>query len=218
MLGRFEAAAVPSLLVALLTCSYTDGAQRYTLVDRRRGPSPTSPSSPTTLSALPSEILPRPYSVHLLLLFPEAVGAMKTDRLHDAAMALQHVLGQANIQFGIFGGYAVAVLGGVRESKDVDCIASITKEAAVALLNGNNGFTVIPQTRQDCVAFFWDEPGKNTGVKVNPVLVEMFCERFPGMLHRPGRLCMSHDMPIPVSIPSTVILTPSSSIQEHNIQ
>lgn len=110
---------------------------------------------------------------------------MKTDRLHDAALALQHVLGQANINFGIFGGYAVSVLGAVRESKDIDCLAAVTKEAAVALLHGKNGFTVIPQTRQDYVAFFWDEPGKSTGVKVNPVLVEIFCERFPGKPHCP---------------------------------
>lgn len=97
-------------------------------------------------------------------------------------MALQQVLGQANINFGVFGGYAISVLGGVRESKDIDCLASVSKNDVMALLNGRNGFTVIPQSRQDYVAFFWQVPGKSSGVKVNPVLVEIFCERFPGML------------------------------------
>ncbi|KAK2613104.1 hypothetical protein N8I77_000033 [Diaporthe amygdali] len=103
---------------------------------------------------------------------------MITDHLHDAAIALKQVLGQAGVKFGVFGGYAVSVLGGVRESKDIDCLASVTKDQAVALLDGKNGFRVIPQSRQDYVAFFWQDPGKKPGN--NPVLVEIFCESFPG--------------------------------------
>lgn len=103
---------------------------------------------------------------------------MLQDRLNDAAIALQQVLGPASIKFAIFGGYAVTALGGVRESKDIDCVAQVTKEEAVSLLDKKNGFTVIPQTRQDYVAFFWSAPGDSRN---NGVLVEIFPEQFPGM-------------------------------------
>ncbi|POS73990.1 hypothetical protein DHEL01_v207613 [Diaporthe helianthi] len=103
---------------------------------------------------------------------------MISDHLHDAALALKKVLSKANVKFGVFGGYAVSVMGGVRESKDVDCLASVTKDQVVSLLDGKNGFTVIPQSRQDYVAFFWQNPAMKPGK--NPVLVEIFCEIFPG--------------------------------------
>ena len=51
--------------------------------------------------------------------------AMLQDRLNDAAIALSRVLSDARIKFGIFGGYAIAVLGGQRESKDIDCVAAL---------------------------------------------------------------------------------------------
>lgn len=106
---------------------------------------------------------------------------MPTDRLHDAALALHQILGRANIKYGVFGGYAVSVLGGVRESKDVDCLASVTKNDIIKLLDGTNGFTAIPQTREDYVGFFWSEPGKGSAIQPNSVLVEIFCDSFPGM-------------------------------------
>jgi hypothetical protein len=70
-------------------------------------------------------------------------------RLNDAAIALHQVFQQANIKHGIFGCYAIASLGGPRESKDVDCIAAVSKEQIVQVLNGRNGFVFINQTRQD---------------------------------------------------------------------
>ncbi|KAJ5951081.1 uncharacterized protein N7479_009494 [Penicillium vulpinum] len=101
---------------------------------------------------------------------------MLQDRLNDAAINLHRVLTQNNVHFGIFGGYAIGVLGGARESKDIDCLASISKPQVVALLNGKDGFTVIPQTRQDYVAFLWSDKPDHS----NPVLVEIFCEQFSG--------------------------------------
>ncbi|KAG6011312.1 hypothetical protein E4U43_008399 [Claviceps pusilla] len=98
-------------------------------------------------------------------------------RLNDAAIALHRVLSREQIAFGIFGGYAVATFGGPRESKDVDCIASVSRDQVIQLLNGKDGFQLIPQTRQDYVAFFWSDPTER-GNKV--VLVEIFCEKFPG--------------------------------------
>ncbi|GIK03805.1 hypothetical protein Aspvir_007879 [Aspergillus viridinutans] len=99
---------------------------------------------------------------------------MLQDRLNDAAIALHRVLNAANIRFGIFGGYAIAALGGARESKDIDCIASVSNEHIVTLLDGKDGFAAIPQSRQDYVAFLWsDKPDRR-----NAVLVEIFCEQF----------------------------------------
>ncbi|KAK2762724.1 hypothetical protein FQN54_000898 [Arachnomyces sp. PD_36] len=101
---------------------------------------------------------------------------MHQARLNDAAIALYRVLSSNSIKFGIFGGYAVATLGGPRESKDVDCIASVNKEQILNLLNGKSGFVAVPQSRQDYVAFLWsDKPNRERSV-----LVEIFCEGFPG--------------------------------------
>src|SRR4029077_5058450 len=109
-------------------------------------------------------------------LFVADIGTMIQERLNDAAIALHRILSQANIRFGIFGGYAIGVLGGVRESKDIDCIASISKQQIITLLDGKEGFVAVPQSRQDYVAFLWsDTPNRS-----NAVLVEIFCEQFAG--------------------------------------
>lgn len=102
---------------------------------------------------------------------------MLQERLNDAAISLHRILRANHVSFGIFGGYAISAIGGSRESKDVDCLAAISKEQAIKLLDGHGGFTVIPQTRQDYVAFFWSDRED----KGNAVLVEIFCEKFPGM-------------------------------------
>ncbi|KAI1108469.1 ser/Thr protein phosphatase [Nemania sp. NC0429] len=97
-------------------------------------------------------------------------------RLNDAAIALHRILSREGINFGIFGGYAIGAVGGVRESKDVDCLASITKAQVIQLLDNQEGFRVIPQSREDYVAFFWSDQSDSR----NAVLVEIFCEQFPG--------------------------------------
>ncbi|EPE06100.1 ser thr protein phosphatase superfamily [Ophiostoma piceae UAMH 11346] len=99
-----------------------------------------------------------------------------SERLNDAAIALHRVLNRSGVTFGIFGGYAVSAIGGVRESKDIDCLAAVTKGQIIQLLDGHEGFQVIPQSRQDYVAFFWS----NQQDRKNAVLVEIFCEQFPG--------------------------------------
>ncbi|PYH94602.1 hypothetical protein BO71DRAFT_449968 [Aspergillus ellipticus CBS 707.79] len=101
---------------------------------------------------------------------------MIQDRLNDAAIALYRALNQANIHFGIFGGYAIGVLGGARESKDIDCLASISKQQVIDILDGKEGFAAIHQSRQDYVAFLWSEKSDRS----NAVLVEIFCEQFAG--------------------------------------
>jgi hypothetical protein len=102
---------------------------------------------------------------------------MRQARLNDAAIALARVLSRAGIRFGIFGGYAITVLGGPRESKDIDCMAAtVTKQQVLAVLDGIDGFVAVNQSRQDYVAFLWcDSPGRE-----NAVLVEIFPEQFPG--------------------------------------
>ena len=52
-------------------------------------------------------------------------------RLNDAAIALYEVLSGANVEHGIFGGYAVSTLGGHRASKDVDGVASVRLHSCI---------------------------------------------------------------------------------------
>jgi hypothetical protein len=99
-------------------------------------------------------------------------------RLNDAAIALYRVFYAADVKHGIFGGYAIGVLGGPRESKDIDCIASISKQDAIDILDGKEGFHYVDQTRDDYVAFLWSDSPK----KERPVLVEIFVEKFPGKI------------------------------------
>lgn len=101
---------------------------------------------------------------------------MVHSRLNDAAIALYQVLHQAGIKHGIFGGYAIATLGGPRESKDVDCIAAVSKSQIINVLDGRNGFQFVNQGREDYVAFLWDDKPDRR----HAVLVEVFVERFPG--------------------------------------
>jgi hypothetical protein len=65
---------------------------------------------------------------------------MNQERLNDAAIALYGVLSTANVKHGIFGGYAIGTSGGPRESKDINCIASVNKQQIISLLNGKDGF------------------------------------------------------------------------------
>lgn len=102
---------------------------------------------------------------------------MRHDRLSDAAIALHRARAAENVKHGIFGGYAVSVLGGPRESKDIDCIAALNKEQVVAILSRQGQFKPIPQNRVDYVAFFWsDDPKSNR----DHVLIEIFTEKYPG--------------------------------------
>ena len=104
---------------------------------------------------------------------------MREDRLSDAAIALHQAFTAENVKYGIFGGYAVSILGGPRESKDVDCIAALSKEQVVSILSRQPQFRLIPQTRTDYVAFFWNDDTKSVS---DHVLVEVFTEKFPGKL------------------------------------
>ncbi len=101
---------------------------------------------------------------------------MIQSRLNDAAIALDRVLAAANVKYGIFGGYAISSLGGPRESKDVDCVASASKQQIVALLDGKYGFKYIDQTRTDYVAFSWSDKPKDP----RAILVEIFVDQFQG--------------------------------------
>jgi hypothetical protein len=95
-------------------------------------------------------------------------------RMNDAAIALSRVLIPAGVKFGIFGGYAIATYGGPRESKDIDCLAASDKQKLLELLDGKEGFSAVPQSRDDYVAFLWsDKPNRSRGI-----LVEIFPEQF----------------------------------------
>jgi len=97
-------------------------------------------------------------------------------RLNDAAITLSRILHEAGTKHGVFGGFAIGSLGGPRETKDIDCIASVSKQQVIQLLNGKQGFHFIDQARDDYVAFLWsDKPDRQ-----NAVLVEIFVEQFQG--------------------------------------
>lgn len=94
--------------------------------------------------------------------------------MNDAAIALSRVLTTAGIRFGIFGGYAIATYGGPRQSKDIDCLAAGNKQQLLDLLDGEEGFAAVNQSRDDYVAFVWsDKPDCSGGI-----LVEIFPEQF----------------------------------------
>ena len=78
---------------------------------------------------------------------------MNQARLNDAAIALFRAFHVANVKHGIFSSYAIGVLGGPRESKEIDCIALVSKQDAINILNRKEGFHFVDQTRDDYVAF-----------------------------------------------------------------
>lgn len=94
---------------------------------------------------------------------------MRDGRLNDAAIAVNKALLEARVTFGIFGGFAVGVHGGPRESKDIDCVVNCQKEWLVTFLSSKKDFLYTNNTRPDYAAFFWgnDKPG-------NGVLIEFF--------------------------------------------
>ncbi|RAL15451.1 uncharacterized protein BO97DRAFT_440855 [Aspergillus homomorphus CBS 101889] len=111
---------------------------------------------------------------------------MRQERLNDAAIALCGALDTAGIKGGCIGGYAIGLLGSGRQTNDIDCFVSSSKAMIVALLDGYNGFTNIPRGREDYAAFMWC----NTTDQSEPVLVKVFCERFPRF-----RYTMDHTFP-----------------------
>ena len=97
---------------------------------------------------------------------------MIQSRLNDAAIALHRILAVASIKYGVFGGYAISSLGGPRDSKDIDCPASASKEEMINLSGGKDGFKYIDQLRPDYVAFLWSEKSKDS----RAVVVEIFVD------------------------------------------
>lgn len=101
---------------------------------------------------------------------------MQQGCLNDAAIALHQVLSEYHIKYGIFGDFAITLLGGPCKSNDVGCLVSASKHQMIGLLHNNAGFQVLSGSRQDYVAFLWSDKAYHDRV----VLVGMFCETFPG--------------------------------------
>ncbi|KAL7266359.1 hypothetical protein RUND412_011097 [Rhizina undulata] len=82
---------------------------------------------------------------------------MQQSILNDAALALSRILTFHRVQHGFFGGFAILAKGARhRESKDLDVLVSATKEEIVSILSSKRGWLEIPQSREDYVAFFWN--------------------------------------------------------------
>lgn len=85
--------------------------------------------------------------------------------LGDAAIAIREALDELGVLFGIFGGYAIAAMGGPRESKDIDCAVNCEKEWLVEQLQSRSDFKYMGNSRKDLAAFLYGTRG---------VLVEFF--------------------------------------------
>lgn len=90
------------------------------------------------------------------------------DRLSLAAVSISTILSKNGTKHGIFGGWAVNILGGLRVTKDIDCLAAIGKDELLELMAKQENWTKIPNMRDDYTAFFWDDHLKR------PILVEIF--------------------------------------------
>ena len=101
---------------------------------------------------------------------------MRATRLNDATIASQQILKKQKIVLGTFGGYAIGLLGGPRESKEVDSPIFASKEQGVKALDGKHGFKVVPQSREDYVAFLWSDHVDYS----DAVLLEFFVTDFDG--------------------------------------
>ncbi|KAF2121497.1 hypothetical protein BDV96DRAFT_594691 [Lophiotrema nucula] len=105
------------------------------------------------------------------------------DRLADAAIALNRVLTEAGIRYGLVGGYPISLLGSARTCKNVNCLAQTSKDEIIVALNGRDGFTrtLTNNERQDYASFLWsDRIGWTQDWGRDAVLVEVFCEQFTG--------------------------------------
>ncbi|KAI0378524.1 hypothetical protein F5Y04DRAFT_283752 [Hypomontagnella monticulosa] len=104
---------------------------------------------------------------------------MLRERLHDTAIELHHILSQKNLRFGIFGGYAIAVMQGVRDTSDIDCLVSASKDDVIEVLDGKGSFILLPSPRQDYALFHW----RDLPTGRYPVQVKMFFTHFPEAIH-----------------------------------
>ena len=75
--------------------------------------------------------------------------------LGDAAIALARALDELRIPGGIFGGVGVGVLGGPRESKDIDCLVHCRKDWLVTKLSQKADFKSMGNKRPDIATFLW---------------------------------------------------------------
>ena len=78
-------------------------------------------------------------------------------QLSDAAIALHRILTNANIDFGIFGGYAINTIGGNRTSKDIDCAIGCGKPKIIEILANFPQFTNMNNSRDDVAMFMLGE-------------------------------------------------------------
>lgn len=114
--------------------------------------------------------------------------------LCDAAIACSMILTAHNVPHAFFGGFAIieACRGNgpaYRESKDIDCLVSGHKDDVVQMFEGREGWMVIPQGREDYVAFFWKNP-----VGGEMVLVELFVGTLPFSLYRIKAEAIANDI------------------------
>lgn len=122
-----------------------------------------------------------------------------------AAVSISAILTSRSIPHALIGGLALLLHSSTpyRSTKDVDIIVSTTKSALIALLSYDpSTWILIPQARDDYVAFFYRPPGTT-----DLVLVELFTDA-PGkkqVLPRTVKKLTRHSpLPIPLLHPAAL--------------
>lgn len=102
--------------------------------------------------------------------------------LADASIALSHVLTKRKVKFGLFGEYAVTLLGGQRSCTKLDCRIATTKDTLLQILDGKRGFRAgKPLCRpggSGAAGFLWNS--KKDKSRKSTVWVLFRCDDCPG--------------------------------------
>ena len=101
------------------------------------------------------------------------MSAIPTHLIAKACVALDKVLREAGYEYRFFGGYEIIVLGGARETKDIDVRVKLSlfktekklREALEALTN----FKIRMQTQQNhsILGFYFPDPSQNVCIGVD---------------------------------------------------
>lgn len=104
--------------------------------------------------------------------------------LADAAIALSRTLTNHQVRFGLFGEYAVALLGGQRSCTKLDCRIATDKAKLLQLLDGKDGFRagdpLLRPNGNGALGMMWNSA--HDKARLSTVWVLLRCDDCPGKL------------------------------------
>lgn len=104
--------------------------------------------------------------------------------LADASIALSRILTKRKVKFGLFGEYAVTLLGGQRSCTKLDCRIATTKDNLLRLIDGKGGFRASkPLCRPNgsgAIGILWNS--KHDKARASTVWVLFRCDDYPSKL------------------------------------